>query len=88
MGAFRRSRWRNVNLDGSEDRDCLVPLGTGIASPCSNPISVRFSSKADSAFSMNKTVKVRRKKFYGDSDVSIGDLSQAQLEFRMKLVDQ
>ena len=88
MGAFRKSRWRNVTAEGSEDRDCLVPLAGGIHSPCSNPISVKFSSKAGSSqFSVSKTIKVRRKKFGGDSDTSIGDISQNQLEFRMKLVD-
>lgn len=87
--AFRSSRWREVRNDGSEDRDCLVPLVRGTYTPCSNPMSVKFSSKDHgSQFSVNKSIRVRRKKFGGDGDLSIGDLSQGQLELKMKLIDQ
>jgi len=63
-------------------------MAGGTYSPCSNPISVKFSSSnLGSQFSGNKSIRVRRKKFGVDSDTSLGELSQGQFELKMKLID-
>jgi hypothetical protein len=83
--AFSKSRWRTAENNGSEERDCIVPMAGGIHSPCSNPISVKFSSNLSSFDNKSKSISVHRKKFEGD--VSLGDLSQGQFESKMKLID-
>lgn len=83
--AFKNSKWKTLAVDTDEGFN-LIPMKSGIMSPCSNPISIKNFSYASSG----RKIKVRRRKGLKEEDgdnLSIQYMSQHQVEKQMNLVD-